>query len=333
MVGAQLGVLIISLGMKPLIDILGNVNPLPDNWKELPNAGELKAVFNAQTQNGYFYTMLIFGTVIALTVLGTALYSKDRERTEAVDWPTTKSNLLTMVKCKPWWMILFSGFLTILAYTTRFGAIVYFIKYYFQTEAVNSWGGQGAIIGIFFTSGTLCALAGSAAYGFIAKKFDKKIVFMILVVISGVVSVAFSLIPPDSIGMFITIQIVFSFLMGPTGPIIFSMYTDVADFLKSKSGEDTEGLAMAVGSFCNKFGWTVGPTLSLLVLSIVGYDPDAKVVNPDVVNGLSLMLGWGPAMACFGALVFMWFYPLNNVRMDEITKTLEEHEKGSVQKA
>ena len=62
------------------------------------------------------------------------------------------------------------------------------------------------------------------------------------------------------------IQVAFSLLMGPTGAIMFSMYTDVVDYLKMQNGNDTESVAMAFGSFCNKLGWSIGPTISLAVM-------------------------------------------------------------------
>jgi len=300
MVGAQLGVLIVSAGMLKLVSFLGG--------------GNQKA--------GYFYTTSLFGLIVIVCLYLTALWAKDRTKPEAVDWPTTKKNLVEMAKCSVWWILLVTGLFTILVYTMRFGAIVYYIKYYMDPGAIASWGGKDEVASIFFTSGTICALAGSALYAPIARMFDKKWIYIVVVGLSTAASIVFAFVPRDGVGMLIAIQVAFSTLMGPTGAIMFSMYTDVADYLKVKNGNDTEGVAMAVGSFCNKLGWSIGPTISLIVMSVLGYVPDAPQ-SKDILNALVATLSWGPAAACIVSIVFMLLYPLNRKKMNEITTTLK----------
>lgn len=306
MVGAQTGVLIVSMLMLKIVDLLGDGNP----------------------QAGYFYTMSLFGIVVATSLIMTAKYSKDRVQPKAVDGATTKKNLAEMAKCIPWWMLLVVGLFTTFALTIRFGTIMYYIKYYLDQEALESWGGIDGVASIFFTSGTICALAGSMLYGFISKIFDKKLVYMVCIMACAVTSVAFSFIPPDGVGALIAIQIIFSLLMGPTGAIMFATYTDVAAYLKHKKGNDTEGLAMSVGSLCNKSGWSIGPTLTLILLGLINYKPDVPQ-SQEILDALVGMMSWGPAAACIIAFLGIAFYPLNRTRMDAIQKDLEERAAGA----
>jgi GPH family glycoside/pentoside/hexuronide:cation symporter len=301
MVGAQTGVLIVSLLMLKIVDILGDGNP----------------------KAGYFYTMSLFGIIVATCLMLTANYSKDRVQPKAVDTATTKKNLAEMAKCIPWWLLLVVGLFTTFALTIRFGSIMYYIKYYLDQEAIKSWGGIDGVASIFFTSGTICALAGSAIYGAISKKFDKKAVYIVCILACAVTSVAFSFIPPDGIVALITIQIIFSLLMGPTGAIMFATYTDVAAYLKHKKGNDTEGLAMSIGSLCNKSGWSIGPTLTLILLGLINYTPDVEQ-SQEILDALVAMMSWGPAAACIVAFFGIAFYPLNRKRMDQIQADLKQ---------
>ncbi len=303
MVGAQLGVLVVSLLMLHIVDFLGDGDP----------------------KAGYFYTMSLFGIVVATCLFLTARYSTDRVKPKAVDGATTKKNLLEMAKCVPWWMLLVVGLFTTFALTIRFGTIMYYIKYYLSKEALEAWGGIDWVASIFFTSGTICALAGSAVYGIVAKMFDKKLVYMVCILAAGACSVAFSFVPPDGVGGLVAIQILFSLCMGPTGAIMFATYTDVAAYLKHKKGNDTEGLAMSVGSLCNKSGWSIGPTLTLILLGFINYTPDVAQ-SQDILDALVGMMSWGPAAACVVAFLGMAFYPLNRNRMDEITSDLAARE-------
>ena len=213
--------------------------------------------------------------------------------------------------------------MTTFALTIRFGTIMYYVKYYLTPEALEAWGGIDGVATIFFTSGTLCALGGSALYGFISKMFDKKIVYLFCIGAAGVTSIMFSFVPPDGVGALVAIQIIFSLVMGPTGAIMFATYTDVAAYLKHKKGNDTEGLAMSVGSLCNKSGWSIGPTLTLILLGLINYTPDVDQ-SQEVLDALVGMMSWGPAVACAIAFAGMAVYPLNRAKMDEITKELQE---------
>ena len=313
MVGAQTGVLIVSLLMLYIVNWLGG---------DVPKEQDPEGYIAAQ-KAGYFYTMSLFGIIVAACLYLTAKYSKDRVKPEAVDMETTKKNLVEMAKCVPWWMLLVVGLFTTFALTIRFGTIMHYVKYYLTPESIEPWGGIAGVASIFFTSGTLCALGGSAIYGFVSKIFDKKVVYLFCIAAAGVTSVAFSFVPNDGVLALIIIQIVFSLVMGPTGAIMFATYTDVAAYLKHKKGNDTEGLAMSVGSLCNKSGWSIGPTLTLILLGLVNYTPDVEQ-SDEVLSALVGMMSWGPAVACLIAFVGMAVYPLNRNRMDRITRELQE---------
>jgi GPH family glycoside/pentoside/hexuronide:cation symporter len=226
-------------------------------------------------------------------------------------------NVVLVVTCRLWWILLFMGLFTTFALTIRFGTVPYFIKYYLTEESLKPWGGEGWMISFFFTSGTVCALIGSALYGLFSKRFDKKSVFLVFIILTGISSFMFSFIPKDGALMLIVMQIIFSLLMGPAGAIMFATYTDVAAYLRHKHNKDLDGVAMAVNSVCNKSGWSIGPSLTLIILGFVNFSPD-RVQNEEVLNALKWMMGVGPAIACGIAFLAMLVYPLTAKRMDEI---------------
>jgi GPH family glycoside/pentoside/hexuronide:cation symporter len=301
MVGAQVGVLFISMFMTYLVTKLGG----GDDYA------------------GYFYTMSLMGVIIAGCLIAAAKSSKDRIITEPVPIKENIKNVGTVVTCYLWWILLVMGLFTTFALTIRFGTIPYFIKYYLTPESLEPWGGEGWMISFFYTSGTVCALLGSALYGLFSKKFDKKLVYLVFIILTGVASFVFSFIPRDGALMLMVMQIVFSLLMGPTGAIMFATYTDVAAYLRHKHNRDLDGVAMAVNSVCNKSGWSIGPSLTLIILGLFSFNPDVKPTD-DILNALVWMVGVGPAIACGIAFVAMLFYPLTAKKMDIIQKELSE---------
>jgi GPH family glycoside/pentoside/hexuronide:cation symporter len=301
MVGAQFGVLFISLFFTFLVDKLGG--------------GDQYA--------GHFYTVSLLGVVIAGCLIAAAKSSKDRIITEPVPIKENLKNVVTVVTCKLWWILLVMGLFTTFALTIRFGTIPYFIKYYLTEESLKPWGGADWMVSFFYTSGTVCALLGSALFSAVSKKFDKKPVFLVFILLTGLASFAFSFIPRDGALMLMVLQIIFSLLMGPAGAIMFGTYTDVAAYLRHKHNKDLDGVAMAVNSVCNKSGWSIGPSLTLIILGLVHYSPDAQQTE-DVLKALQWMVGMGPAIACGIAFVAMLAYPLTAKRMDTIQSELSK---------
>jgi GPH family glycoside/pentoside/hexuronide:cation symporter len=104
---------------------------------------------------------------------------------------------------------------------------------------------------------------------------------------------------------------------------MFATYTDVAAYLRHKHNKDLDGVAMAVNSVCNKSGWSIGPSLTLIILGLFSFNPDIKPTD-DILNALVWMVGVGPAIACGIAFVAMLFYPLTAKKMDVIQKELGE---------
>ena len=301
MIGAQVGVLFISLFMTYLVDKLGG--------------GDKYA--------GYFYTMSLLGIVIAGCLIAAGKASKDRIITEPVPFKENLKNVGTVVTSPIWWILLVMGLFTTFALTIRFGTIPYFIQYYLTKECLEPWGGDGWMTSFFYTSGTVCAIIGGTIYGMVAKRFDKKTVYLVFIVLTGLASAIFSFIPRDGALMLMVMQLIFSLLMGPTGAIMFATYTDVAAFLRHKHHKDLDGVAMAVNSVCNKSGWSIGPSLTLIILGLVHFNPDVKP-TPEVLNALVWMVGIAPAIACGIAFVAMLFYPLTAKKMDAIQQELAE---------
>jgi GPH family glycoside/pentoside/hexuronide:cation symporter len=301
MVGAQSAGLIVSTGLMYFIAKAGGGNQ----------------------QRGWFLVMGAFAALAVVCFLATGKMTRERVEPELKPAGEAKKDLASIVSCWPWWVLFFVSFFTIAAFTLRYGVAAYYFKYYADQKAIAEWSlYEGGAISAFFTLDKIAALISVVAFGAFAKKIEKKKMYVILIVTSGLLSLGFNYVPNTNVTAIILIQAAFSFLTAPTGAILFAMYTDIAAHIRNESGTISNGLVMSAGSFSQKFGWAIGGSITGILLGAAGYVPD-QAQTETVKHIMSFMMSWAPMIACTIAAGFMLLYPLNDQRMREITEELD----------
>jgi glycoside/pentoside/hexuronide:cation symporter, GPH family len=305
MIGAQAAGLIVSSSLMLLVAKLGGGSS------------------QSQQQRGFFIVMTIFAVAAMICFLLTGKMTRERVVAEPKESNVAKE-LKDIISCGAWWLLFFVSFFTIAAFTLRFGVAAYYFKYYADPVAVERWGlFQGGAISAFFTFGTISSLLGVVVFSFFAKTIDKKKMYYILIISSGLLSTYFYYIPNTNITTIIATQALFSFLTGPTGAVLFAMYTDISAYLHHRGANASDGLVMSAGSFAQKFGWAIGGSITSILLGLAGY-----VANQEQSEGVKqimrFMMSWAPMITCFLGAFFMMLYPLNAARMKIITRELAE---------
>jgi GPH family glycoside/pentoside/hexuronide:cation symporter len=305
MIGAQMAGLIVSSSLMLLVAKIGGGSS------------------QAQQQHGFFIVMTIFAVAAMICFLLTGKMTRERIAAEPKEGNVVKE-LKDIISCGAWWLLFFVSFFTIAAFTLRFGVAAYYFKYYADPVAVERWGlFQGGAVSAFFTFGTISSLLGVVVFSFFAKTIDKKKMYYILIISSGLLSTYFYYIPNTNITTIIATQALFSFLTGPTGAVLFAMYTDISAYLRHRGANASDGLVMSAGSFAQKFGWAIGGSITSILLGLTGY-----VANQDqsdnVKQIMRFMMSWAPMITCFLGAFFMMLYPLNAARMKIITQELAE---------
>jgi GPH family glycoside/pentoside/hexuronide:cation symporter len=176
-------------------------------------------------------------------------------------------------------------------------------------------------VSAFFTLGTVAALLGVIVFTFFAKTIDRKKMYYVLILSSGLLSIYFYYIPNKNITTIIATQVLFSFLTGPTGAILFAMYTDIAAYIRNQGASASNGLVMSAGSFAQKFGWAIGGSLTSILLGLAGYVAN-QPQSEHVQQIMRFMMSWAPMITCFLGAFFMMLYPLNSARMAIVTREL-----------
>ena len=121
------------------------------------------------------------------------------------------------------------------------------------------------------------------------------------------------------------------FTFGVTITLLFSMYTDCAEYGEWRTGRQIAGLTVSASMFALKFGSAVGGAIPGFMLAAFGFV--ANQAQPDeAIQGIRLMFNLVPAMFFLASGVVMFFYRIDRNTISRVETDLLQR-RGSVRVA
>tara|TARA_R110002124_G_scaffold278161_1_gene449972 strand:+ start:15032 stop:17395 length:2364 start_codon:yes stop_codon:yes gene_type:complete len=215
---------------------------------------------------------------------------------------------------------IFNAFNTVAAFT--FFVIVYHL-FGGDSATAGIWptlfGSLGAIVTTFIVIPTVAKMS---------KMLGKKRAFMWSQGISIVGYALFwFLLIPGRPYMFIFALPFFSFGIGSLFTLMMSMTADVIDLDELVNGVRREGVFGAIYWWMVKFGFAIAGGLSGVIISIVGFNPDAVVVAGEVWPGITGLRVFFSGLPIFGTLIALYVmrdYDIDEEKANEIREILEK---------
>ncbi|MDH3588348.1 MAG: MFS transporter [Gammaproteobacteria bacterium] len=299
-VGAFSGMLIISLGVRPLVRLLGD----------------------GDDGTGFKLTMALLATVAVVLFLITFATTRERLTPQSNEGQSIRRDLKFLFMNRPWIVMVIAAILTLSNVAVRGAVTNHFFKYFVgddgtpvflfldKTSLILSSGAIAFIVGIFFTT-TL------------SKRFGKRNALLGLTILNGLTLVGFYFIPADQYGTMLAVNALGNLLAGPTPALVWSIYTDVVDYGEWKFGRRTTGLAFSAAMFAQKMGLTIGGGVSGWLLALYGFIANAQQTEA-ALDGIRLMFSILPgALALANGLVLL-FYPLTDAKVKTIEAELAD---------
>ncbi len=211
---------------------------------------------------------------------------------------------------------IFNSFNTIAAFS--FFVIVYYM-FNGDAGAAGIWPTLHGSVGALATTFLVIPIVT-----WMSKKFGKKQTFLISQGISIIGYIMFwFLFVPGKPYLFLIALPFFSFGIGGLFTLMMSMTADVCDLDELKTGKRREGIFGAIYWWMVKFGFAIAGLLSGMIMSYVGFTPDAATQPEGAVTGMRLFYSGFPII---GTLIAMWVmrnYDLTEDKAMEIRKQLE----------
>lgn len=146
---------------------------------------------------------------------------------------------------------------------------------------------------------------------------------MAAMAVASVLSIIFFWLDKDQLLLIFVLQALISICAGSIFPLLWSMYADCADYSELQTGNRATGLIFSSSSMSQKFGWAFGTAITGWMLAQFGFQANA-VQSAETIQGIKMFLSILPAIGALLSLAFIYFYPLSEQRMKQITHELEE---------
>ncbi len=283
---------------------------------------------------GWQYSFIIYGIAAVIFFLIAFKGTKERVQPPKAQKSSIRQDLFELVTNKPWLILLAATITFILFVAARSSVTVHYFKYFvgIQTFSLPLLGigtyDFETLASAYNTIGQISSFLGVLLVGWFAKITGKKKAFTIIFVIAIVSTAANFFLEPDDIGLLFFFQITGSMTGGPLSVLLWAMYADTADYGEWKRGRRTTGLVFSASTMSQKIGWAFGAFVALTLMSQVGFEPN-QAQSESSLQGLVLLFSLIPAAFGVLAIIIVFFYPLNDKKVEQIVNELSERRKLS----
>jgi sugar (glycoside-pentoside-hexuronide) transporter len=187
--------------------------------------------------------------------------------------------------------------------------------------------GHVNLYSVFNFFGLGAVLVGVACSTPVSIRLGKRQLFFWSMVASGVFCAALLFIPPKATYVIIGVEVLRQFSFGLSGPILWAMMGDVADYGEWKTGRRASGTVTAAVVFALWAGLALGGFIAGWLLSLYGVVSSAPVQSAAAQSGILLAGSIYAAVGFFVTALFLLMYPLDHARTQKIAGELVERRK------
>lgn len=262
---------------------------------------------------GYSYAIYALSVVLALCLFVTFFGTRERVRPAADQQSDLWKDLKDLVRNRPWVVLLLVGLFFNVYNAIRQGVTVYYFTHFVHREL---------LVGGFFTALMVASILGALATAPLARKFGKKNVFIATLFLAGAINVGFAFCGPTQIAAIFAIGFVGEAVAAVFPTLFFTMLGDAADYSEYVNGRRATGLVYSAGSFATKFGGGLAGAIIGAVLAKYGYEGTDPAMIAGAVPGIRLLMGIIPSVVVAFTAFLMFFYPLSDRKLSEISAEL-----------
>jgi glycoside/pentoside/hexuronide:cation symporter, GPH family len=263
---------------------------------------------------GYQLTM---GLLLLLSVVFFAVaFACTKERIQPP--PEQKSSLgqdlSDLVKNGPWVVLFLVTTFYFMAIAMRGSVMLPYFKYLAGNQDLFSW---------FNGFGLVALIVGVMCSTWLSVRLGKRPLFIASMALTGVFNLAVLVLPATSTVAIITSEVLRQFAYGTSGPLIWAMMGDVADYGEWKSGRRATGTVTAAVVFALWVGLAIGGAIAGWLFSYYGYVSNAAQ-TARALDGIRLTAGLYSGLAFFATAACLFFYPISR----KINQTISDDLAG-----
>jgi GPH family glycoside/pentoside/hexuronide:cation symporter len=270
---------------------------------------------------GFRLTIILFA--ILSIVIFWITFATTKERIQAKPHKSSiGEDFSALLKNFSWIILVITGILIVVGLVARFASIVFYLKYYMQDD--------GARIFLIFdrtafltSCGLIGQLIGALITPMLAARFEKHHLVIAINLLHAVLLGVCYFIPSDQFTLIVIVHSLGILTFGTSITLLFSMYTDCAEYGEWSTGKQTAALVVSASMFSLKFGSAVGGALPGFMLAWFGFV--ANQAQTDLaLAGIRLMFNVLPGIFFLTGGLLMIFYRIDRKTLKQVEDELHE---------
>ena len=268
---------------------------------------------------GWQLTMAIFGIAAALMFLATFWFTRERIKPINQIPESAWRDIADLKDNKPWLVLFALALIIMICITMRAGSGVYYFKYFVQ---------RPELVGEFLSSYMFALALGAACTPLMTRFIDKKRLMILLMSLTGVLSISLYFVPAQQVGLIFAINLAIGFVLGPKSPLAFSMYADTADYNEWRTGRRATAMTFSAATFSQKLGGAIASAAIGWLLALLGYVANEQQ-SAASQDGIVLLISVIPGVIALLSAFVMRFYSLDNLQLAKIQYELAERKAAA----
>jgi GPH family glycoside/pentoside/hexuronide:cation symporter len=262
---------------------------------------------------GYQVTMGLLSVLSVLFFIIAFFATKERIQPDPQQKTSLGQDLSDLFSNRPWAILFLVTLFYFAAILVRGNVMLPYFRFVVGNVNLFSW---------FSGFGLGALLVGVAFSTAVSVRVGKRSLFVVSMILTGIFSAALYLIPPQATYLIIGTEVLRQFSYGLSGPILWAMMGDVADYGEWKTGRRATGTVTAGVVFALWAGLALGGAIAGWLLSAYGLVSGDATQSAHTQTGILLTASVYAGLFFFAAAACLFFYPLTSEKNQSIANEL-----------
>jgi glycoside/pentoside/hexuronide:cation symporter, GPH family len=269
---------------------------------------------------GFRLTIILFAVLSVLLFWITFATTRERTRPTA-HHSRIRDDLSALLQNISWIVLAATGIVVVVGLIARFASIVFYLKYYMLDD--------GSRIFLFFdrtafitSCGLIGQLIGALMTPLLTARFEKHYLMIWMNLLHAILLVFCFTIPAGQYALIVIVHSLGILTFGVIITLLFSMYTDCAEYGEWRTGKNSAGLTVSASMFSLKVGSAVGAALPGFMLAWFGFVANESQ-TAYAITGIRLMFNVVPAIFFFLGSLLMIFYRIDRATLSRVETELQ----------
>ncbi len=266
--------------------------------------------------SGYTKTAILYAVISIPLYLLVAKFCKEVVKKPAAKKNSVKATFKNNFATRYVTLMVLNGAASMLMLMLRIAMTPYYCIY-----CLNNFTAMASLMTIPSIVGIVCSFIAP----YVAKWMGSKraIILMTALPIIGYVVIGFA--PYDNMGL---ITLGFALTGISYGGLGYAAIADAIDYTEYKTGVRTDGSAFALQGLGGKFGSAIASSISLALLSAVGYQAN-QAQSAATMAGIKNILTITPSVMLIAMIVIWIFWDLSDEKMTEVREELHKRHESA----